>query len=132
MVRPVFPASRVHTRILIRTMATPCVADIQAAAAEIRRGRKKKPHSSSYLTHENLIGCISAFSKPIHFWFSPKLSATQGLQSQLQPEAPRSNFEILTSTPWGSPHLTQSGQGRSLPARQPFDHSARTLQTANR
>jgi len=28
-----------------------------------------------------------------------------------------------------NPHLTQCGQGRSLPARQPFGHSARTLQT---
>jgi len=33
------------------------------------------------LTHQNLIGYISAISKPIHFWFSPKLSAVQGLQS---------------------------------------------------
>jgi len=30
--------------------------------------------------HQNLIGYISAISKPIHFWFSPKLSAVQGLQ----------------------------------------------------
>jgi len=35
----------------------------------------------SGVTHQNLIGYISAISKPIHFWFSPKLSAVQGLQS---------------------------------------------------
>ena len=28
----------------------------------------------------NLIGYISAISKPIHFWFSPKFSGVQGLQ----------------------------------------------------
>ena len=33
------------------------------------------------VTHQNLIGYISAISKPIHFWFSPKLSAVQGMQS---------------------------------------------------
>jgi len=35
----------------------------------------------SGVTHQDLIGYISAISKPIHFWFSPKLSAVQGLQS---------------------------------------------------
>jgi len=35
----------------------------------------------SGVTHQNLICYISAISKPIHFWFSPKLSAVQGLQS---------------------------------------------------
>jgi len=35
----------------------------------------------SGVMHQNLIGYISAISKPIHFWFSPKLSAVQGLQS---------------------------------------------------
>jgi len=33
------------------------------------------------LTHQNLIGHISAISKPIQFWFSPKLYAVQGLHS---------------------------------------------------
>jgi len=40
----------------------------------------------SHETHQNLIGYISAICKPIHFWFSPKLSAVQGLQ--IQPEVP--------------------------------------------
>jgi len=36
----------------------------------------------SGVTHQNLIGYISAISKPIDFWFSPKkLSTVQGLQS---------------------------------------------------
>ena len=36
----------------------------------------------SGVTHQNLIGYISAISKPNdHFWFSPNLSAVQGLQS---------------------------------------------------
>jgi len=35
----------------------------------------------SGVTHQNLIGYISAISKPIHFWFSRKLSAVHGLQS---------------------------------------------------
>jgi len=35
----------------------------------------------SAVTHQHLIGYISANSKSIHFWFSPKLSAVQGLQS---------------------------------------------------
>jgi len=35
----------------------------------------------SQVTHQNLIGYISAISKPIHFWFSLKFSAVQGLQS---------------------------------------------------
>jgi len=35
----------------------------------------------SGVTHQHLIGYISAISKPIHFWFSRKLSAVQGLQS---------------------------------------------------
>jgi len=35
----------------------------------------------SHVTHQNLIRYISAISKPIHFRFSPKLSAVQGLQS---------------------------------------------------
>jgi len=34
----------------------------------------------SHVTHQNLIGYISAISKPIHFWFSSKFSAVQGLQ----------------------------------------------------
>jgi len=34
----------------------------------------------SGVTHQNLIGYISSISKLIHFWFSPKLSAVQGLQ----------------------------------------------------
>jgi len=34
-----------------------------------------------HVTHQNLIGYISAISKPIHFWFSQKFSAVQGLQS---------------------------------------------------
>jgi len=33
------------------------------------------------LTCKNSIAYISAIFKPIHFWFSPKLSAVQGLQS---------------------------------------------------
>jgi len=36
----------------------------------------------SGITHQNVIGYyISAISKPIHFWFSPELSAVQGIQS---------------------------------------------------
>ena len=35
----------------------------------------------SGVTHQNLIRYISAVSKPIHFWFPPKLFAVQGLQS---------------------------------------------------
>jgi len=35
----------------------------------------------SGVTHQDLIGYISAISKPIHFWLSPKLSAVQGLQN---------------------------------------------------
>jgi len=35
----------------------------------------------SEVTHQNLIRYICAISKQIHFWFSPKLSAVQGLQS---------------------------------------------------
>jgi len=35
----------------------------------------------SGVTHQNLISYISAISKPIPFWFSPKLSAAQGLKS---------------------------------------------------
>ena len=35
----------------------------------------------SGVTHQNVIGYVSAISKPIHFWFSPKLSAVQELQS---------------------------------------------------
>jgi len=38
-------------------------------------------HVISHVTHQNLIGYISAISKQIHFWFSPKFSAVQGLQS---------------------------------------------------
>ena len=33
------------------------------------------------VTHQNLIDYTSAISKPIHFWFSPKFAAVQGLQS---------------------------------------------------
>jgi len=65
------------------------MADIQSSTAEIRRGKKKETAQLqftyllhvSHETHQNLIGYISAISKPIHFWFSPKLSAVQGLQS---------------------------------------------------
>jgi len=35
----------------------------------------------SGVTLQNSICYISAISKPIHFWFSPKLYAVQGLQS---------------------------------------------------
>jgi len=42
-----------------------------------RQSRDRMPG----VTHQNLIGYISTISKPIHFWFSPKLSAVQGLQS---------------------------------------------------
>jgi len=41
-------------------------------------------HSGDRMSGEmqqNLIGYISAILKPIHFWFSPKSSAVQGLQS---------------------------------------------------
>jgi len=57
----------------------------------------------SGVTHQNLIGYISATSKPIHFWFSTKLSAVQGLQTKLATtgSAPhfRPNFEILNLNP---------------------------------
>jgi len=43
------------------------------------------------------IAYISAISKPIHFWFAPKLSAVQGLQSQLQREVPRPGTSGPTS-----------------------------------
>jgi len=42
----------------------------------------------SHVTHQNLIGYISAISKPIHFWFSPKLSAVQGLQNYYNRKCP--------------------------------------------
>jgi len=42
--------------------------------------RQSRDRMSGVL-HQNLIGYISAISKLIHFWFSPKLSAVQGLQS---------------------------------------------------
>ena len=35
-----------------------------------------------------------AISKSIYFWFSPTLSAVQGLQSQLQPEVPHNSGPI--------------------------------------
>jgi len=74
-------------------------ADIQSPTAEIRRGKKEERRNHTapvylFIARQSLIvskffvGYISAISKPIHFWFSPKLSAIQGLQSQLQPEAP--------------------------------------------
>jgi len=69
-------------------------------------------------SHQNLISYISAISKPIDFWFSPKLSAIQGLQSQLQPEAPQSNFEIITAPPsntmwpWPKPTRTPNPSNR--------------------
>jgi len=70
-------------------MATPCVEDAPSPTAEIRRGKKEETAQLqftyllhiSHVTHQNLIGYISAISKPIHFWFSPKLFAVQGLQS---------------------------------------------------
>jgi len=65
------------------------MADIQSLTAEIRRGKKEETAQLqftyllhvSHMTHQNLIGYISAISKQIHLWFSPKLSAVQGLQS---------------------------------------------------
>ena len=48
----------------------------------------------SGVTHQNLISYISAICKPIHFWFSSKLSAVQGLQSKLQPEVPHTSGPI--------------------------------------
>jgi len=70
-------------------MATPCVEDIQSPTAEIRRGKKEETTQLQFtyllhisrVTHQNLIGYISAISRPIHFWFSSKLFAVQGLQS---------------------------------------------------
>jgi len=75
-------------------MATPCVEVWQTSNLRpLRLGeeRKKKEETTqlqlSYLLHvsqvmhQNLIGYISAISKPIHLWFSPKLSAVQVLQS---------------------------------------------------
>ena len=65
------------------------MADIQSPIAEIRRGKKEEKATQlqftyllhvSHVMHQNLIGYISAISKPIHFWFSPKLSAAQVLQ----------------------------------------------------
>jgi len=38
-------------------------------------------HRMPGVTYQNLIGYISAISKPIHIWFSPELSAVEGLQS---------------------------------------------------
>jgi len=42
---------------------------------------RQSRHRMSGVTHQNVICHISAISKPIHFWFSPKLSAFRGLQS---------------------------------------------------
>ena len=42
---------------------------------------RQSRHRMSGVKHQNLIGYISAISKPIHFWFLPKLSAVQGLQT---------------------------------------------------
>jgi len=41
---------------------------------------QSRDHMSG-ITHQNLIRYIFAISNLIHFWFSPKLSAVQGLQS---------------------------------------------------
>jgi len=65
------------------------VEDTQSPTTESRRGKKEETAQLQFtyllhinhVTHQNLIGYISAISKPIHFWFSPKLSAVQGLQS---------------------------------------------------
>jgi len=77
-------------------MATPCVEVWQTSnlrPLRIGEERKKKEETTqlqftyllhvSHVTHQNLIGYISAISKPIHFWFPPKLSAIQGLQSSI-------------------------------------------------
>jgi len=81
-------------------MATPCVEVCPTVV--IRRGKKEETAQLqftylldiSHVTHQNLIGYISVISKPIQFWFSPKLSAVQGLQRQLQQEMPHTSAPI--------------------------------------
>jgi len=81
MVRPTFSASRVQTSIPNSHHGyTMCgsMADIQSPTAESRRGKKEETTQLqftyllhlSHVTHQNLIGYISAISEPIHFWFS--------------------------------------------------------------
>jgi len=45
-------------------------------------------HRMSGVTHQNLICYIPAISKPIHFWFSSKLSAVRGLQISYNRKCP--------------------------------------------
>ena len=74
----------------------------------------------SGVTHQNLIGYISAISIPIHFWFSRKLSAVQGQQSKLQPEVPYTSGQISkfsTSTlKIGERALPLLGEGAGSPS----------------
>jgi len=92
MVRATFSAIRVETSVLNSHYGyTMCgsMADIQSSTAEIRRWKKEETTQLqftyllhvSHVMHQNLIGYISAISKPIQFWFKPKLSAVQALQS---------------------------------------------------
>jgi len=57
-----------------------CIAVVTTAAVYLFIARQSRDCMSGVM-HQNLIGYSSAISKPIHFWFSPKLSAVQGLQS---------------------------------------------------
>jgi len=64
-----------HTSQSIAVVTTATFIPVYLFTARQSRDRM------SGVTHQNLIGYVSANSKPIHFWFSPKLSAVQGLQS---------------------------------------------------
>ena len=51
----------------------------------------------SRVTHQNLIGYISAISKPIHFWFHRNYLLFKGYKVSYNRKYPhfRSNFDIL-------------------------------------
>jgi len=78
-------------------------------------------YSQACITCTISIAYISAISKPIHFWFSPKLSTVQGLQSHYNRKLPctvRSGSRFSTST-------LKIGEGAPPPfwegARFPFN-----------
>ena len=56
------------------------IAVVTTAPVYVFIARQSRDRMSE-VTHQNLIRYICAISKQIHFWFSPKLSAVQGLQT---------------------------------------------------
>ena len=118
-----------------------CVPNTSSAVAEMgdrghnrrgpKRGRGAVPLSRNAGNPSNTMWlALRSTSVPIHFWFSPKLSAVQGLQATTGSALHvRSNFEILTSTfkigeaappppllgRGLGPHLTQTRLGWGLP-----------------